>query len=235
MTVFLWIGLASADPLASWVDGDAAAAADGWADQIDAGARSGDLHYNLANALYREGDLPGAMVAWRRAQTLSPRDGDIQANLEHARKQTVDRVDPPSSSPVLFWRTSLSPAEQGWAATLLLSLVGLLGVAWRIRPSLPVQIPAVLAGVPGLLLLSSTLASLADLGATGVVLADSAITSTASGGVVLFELHPGAEVALKDRVAGRIQVELPDGRRGWMEHDAVGVIDPRLPAPRLAR
>lgn len=234
MTWLFALTLAHADPLDSWVAGDAAAAAEGWADQIDAGARSGDLHYDLGNALYREGDLAGAMVAWRRAQTLSPRDGDIQANLDHARKQTVDRLDPPSASPVLFWRTSLSPAEQGWAATLLLSLVGCLLVAGRLRP-LPVQIPAVLAAVPGVLLAASTMASLADLGATGVVLADSPITSTASGGVVLFELHPGAEVAVGDRIQERVQVELPDGRRGWMELDALGVVDPRLPAPRLAR
>ncbi|MCP4810638.1 MAG: tetratricopeptide repeat protein [Proteobacteria bacterium] len=223
------------EPEAAWVAGEHAVAADGWADQIDAGARSGDLHYDLGNALYREGDLAGAMLAWRRAELLAPRDGDISANLEHARKQTADRIDPVDETSVLFWRTSLSPAEQGWAATLLLAVLGLLGVVWRLRPGTPVQIPVVLTGVPALLLTASTLASLAEFGSAGVVLADTEVTSTASGGVVLFELHPGAEVALSDRIEGRIQVELPDGRKGWMELDRVGLIDPRLPAPRLAR
>ena len=231
MMWLLSMALASS-PEQAWVDGDPAAAADGWADLIDDGARSGDLHYDLGNALYRQGDLGGAILSWNRAQVLSPRDGDIQANLEYARKQTQDRIDVPAETPALFWRTSLSPAEQGWAATLLLALVGLLGVAWRVRPGTPVGIPAALAGVPGLLLLLSTLASLADLGTRGVVLATSEVTSTAAGGVTLFELHTGAEVALGDRIEDRIQVELPDGRKGWMELEAVGVVDPRLPAPR---
>ena len=93
----LLIGLALAmDAETAWVEGDPVAAASVWADRIDAGEVDGDLYYNLGNALYVQGRTPEALVAWRRAQLLSPRDGDIGANLEHARRQSLDRIDAPA-------------------------------------------------------------------------------------------------------------------------------------------
>ena len=211
----------------AWAAGDHATALSEWEHQIEEGDRSGDLYYNVGNAHYQLGELPEAILAWRSAQLLSPRDGDIEANLASVRKLTTDRIEPaPSRSPVLFWRTSLSAAEQGWAACLLMAAFWAICVLWRFR-RVSLGIPAVLTGVPGLLLTVSTLQTLGELGTAGVVLAEAEVRSTASGGVVLFELHPGAEVQLGDGLGDNVLVSLPDGRKGWMPAASLGVVDPR--------
>jgi tetratricopeptide (TPR) repeat protein len=221
---------------AALLAGDPVAAAEAYADLIDAGHRSADLHYNLGNALYGAGDLSGAVLAWRRAELLNPRDGDVTANLEHARRQLPDRIDPLDTPGLLFWRGMLSPAEQGWGAAVLLGAAGLCGLAWRLRPGFPRPLLPAL-GVPGLLLAASTAATLHDLetrpGAV-VRVQEVEVRSAGAGGVVLFELHAGAEVVVQDAAAGMAQIALPDGRRGWVPGTALARVDPRLEAPRVS-
>ncbi len=239
MTLFLLLGHALAGPAtlesanAAHLEGRAGEAAEQYADLIDAGHASADLYYNLGNSHFQDGRLGEAILSWRRAALLAPRDGDIAANLDQARLKARDRVDPPSVGGALFWRSTLSLAEQGWGATLMLGLLGLLACLWRLRPGLPLGIPALLVGVPGMALALSSAVELSELGSQAVVLTPVQVDS-GGGGVVLFELHPGAEVLFREAAAGRAQIELPDGRRGWMELGALGVVDPRLPAPRAS-
>jgi hypothetical protein len=205
-------------PEQAWVEGDIATASTGWADRIDAGEVSGDLYYNLGNALVVQGRSPEAVLAYRRAQLLSPRDGDIHANLDHARRDTRDRIE---AAPPL---NPLSPREQGLLAAVMFAAAGL--IATRSRPA------AAVLTIPGVVAVVGTWLQISAFGSSAVVLADAEVRSAGGGGVALFELHPGAEVALEQQVGDMSQVALPDGRRGWMPSAALGVIDPRLPAPR---
>lgn len=209
--------------------GDYASAASTGIALIDAGLVNADVYYNLGNALFKQGDLPGAILAWRRAELLAPRDGDIDANLAHARRSTRDRIELAPQLGVLFWRDSLSPVEQSWGAAIFAALLGALMLLRRARPDANIAIPGLLCAVPAVLLTISTVAELRELAETpgGVVQAERVeVRSAGAGGVVLFELHAGAEVELRERVAGQVQVALPDGRRGWVAADAVAVVDP---------
>ena len=215
----LLIGLALAmDAETAWVEGDPVVAASAWADRIDAGEVDGDLYYNLGNALYVQGRTPEAMVAWRRAQLLSPRDGDIGANLEHARRQSLDRIDAPAPS------IPFSPRELG----LLVALAFAIGGALSFR--FPRAGAAVMGG--GALLALLTVQPFRQFGQGAVVLTATDVKSAGGGGVTLFELNPGAEVVLEQQVGSMSQIALPDGRRGWLPSVALGVVDPRLEAPR---
>ena len=234
--IALLFGLALANPQldaanAAHLDGDGVTAAQGYAELIDQGHVSADLYYNLGNSHYQAGHLGHAILSWRRAQLLAPRDGDIGANLDHARLQARDRLEPPETGGALFWRSTLSLREQGWGATLLMGLLGLLAIVGRLRRELRLGIPMLLVGAPGLALWISSFVEINELGSHAVVLAPVQVDS-GGGGTVLFELNPGAEVLYRESAAGRAQIELPDGRRGWMPEQALGVVDPRLPAPR---
>lgn len=215
----LLIGLALAmDGQTAWVEGDPVAAASAWADRIDAGEIDGDLYYNLGNALYVQGRTPEAMVAWRRAQLLSPRDGDIGANLQHARRQSLDRIEAPAPS------NPLSPREMGLLAALVFAMGGALGFRFPRVGVAVTGVAAVLALLTGL--------QLRQFGQGAVLLTSSDVKSAGGGGVTLFELNPGAEVLLEQQVGSMSQIALPDGRRGWLPAAALGIVDPRLEAPR---
>jgi Flp pilus assembly protein TadD len=60
---------------------------------VDQGYADSALDYNLGNAYYKQGDLGRAILNFRRAAELAPRDADIAANLELARLQAVDKVE----------------------------------------------------------------------------------------------------------------------------------------------
>lgn len=238
-TILLGLGLAMAgepadDALAALVAGDYAESSRLHVEAVNGGAVSGDIYYNLGVSLYRQDAIPEAILAWRRAAVLAPRDGDIVMNLSYARRRTQDRIEAPALDSWMFWRSSFSFSEQGWAAALFLSALGALGVVWRLRPEAPVGIPALLVGVPALALCVSTAAELAALddrpGAV-VLAAELPARSEGAGGVVLFTLHAGAEVTVRERVGGQALIALPDDRVGWVPLDALGLVDPRLPFP----
>ena len=238
-TALLTLGLATAgepvdDALAALVAGDYAEATRLHVAAVNVGEVSGDVYYNLGVSLYREDAIPEAILAWRRAAVLAPRDGDILLNLDHARRRTQDRVEAPALDSWMFWRSSFSFSEQGWAAALCLSALGVLGVLWRARPDAPVGIPALLIGVPALAFSGSTAVELQALGdrPDAVVLAaEVPVRSEGAGGVVLFTLHAGAEIDVRERVGAQALIALPDDRVGWVPLDTLGLVDPRLPFP----
>jgi len=51
---------------------------------IEQGYESSELYYNTGNAYFRNGEMGKAILYYRRAWLLSPRDPDIAANLEFA-------------------------------------------------------------------------------------------------------------------------------------------------------
>ncbi len=59
---------------------------------INSGIKNHTVHYNLANAYFREEKLGQAIVNYNRALMLSPRDEDVLANLEYARLFVVDKI-----------------------------------------------------------------------------------------------------------------------------------------------
>lgn len=235
----LFVSLALAEPRADFeaanaalAAGDLAAAAAGYEKVAAAGATGGDVWFNLGNVYYRQDELPLAVLAWRRAEVREPRDPDVAANLDFARRKLPDRLDVvrrhPSFAP---WQVALTVDEARWLGWAAVGL-GLLAVAGR---GLTARFPLAGVGgagvVGGAVLLAGAWAQ-AGMPPGGVVLADEvSAQSDLGGGVTLFTLHGGAEVEVTERAAGKVQIRLPDGRRGWVAAEAVGLVDPDEPAP----
>ena len=203
---------------------------------VGAGNTSGELFYNLGNAHYRAGHLGQAILAYRRAQLFMPRDADLQANLSYVRSSVVDQLEAPeddiSAKDLVFWYEALSVQEQTWLAILFgaLAWAGLFLRRLREQSHMPLPIPI-------LMILSFALAGTAvtrhvqDTNRPGAVVVHAEITArsgTDAKSVALFYLHEGAEVrAQLGNVEGWIQITLPDGRRGWVESQFLGLVLPR--------
>ena len=54
-----------------------------------------DLYLNLGNAYFRMGEVGHAIWAYEKGYALSPRNGDLNHNLNHVRTQVRDRILPP--------------------------------------------------------------------------------------------------------------------------------------------
>jgi hypothetical protein len=234
MSLLFFGSLAAAD----WEEGNQAmanadypTAVEIWKGLLEEGVVNEDIYYNLGYALYRQKNYSGAVLAWERAQLLSPRDPDIQANLAFTRRQLQDDLPLPIGSWFSPWEGLLSANEASWLGAFLLGSALFVVGARQFQSLPPLEAPAIAAGLMGGLLLVGSAFQQKD---GCVVLApELKATSDLSGGVELFTLHAGAIVRCSAESSGRLLVELPDDRKGWVPATALGRIDPMLPFPKL--
>jgi hypothetical protein len=213
---------------------DLAGAEAGYRAVLAAGATTGDIWFDLGNVLYRQDRLAEAVLAWRNAAARLPRDPDVAANLDFARRKLRDGLVAPSPHPWYApWQVALTPDEAIWIGAALVGL-GLLVIAARARqPHVPLAAIGAGAVVVGGLVAAGGFGS-AGLPPVAIVLVPEATaTSDLGGGVDLFTLHAGAEVQTAEEEAGRTLVVLPDGRKGWLADTSLGCVDPTDPKPVL--
>jgi tetratricopeptide (TPR) repeat protein len=201
---------------------------------IAAGIRDSAIYYNLGNSYFKQGNLGRAILNYRRAQRLDPRDRDIRANLDIARAQTLDKLEVTDQGPL----TNLVKLAEEWltldeAAILALSLWLLLAVsvitAILFRRLRQVSLWAI--AVLGLFLFIG-LISMANryynqwAYPTAVIITQEVdVTSgpgTADQYLVEFNLHSGAEVHLLESRPGWRRVTLPGNDfQGWVPEETI--------------
>lgn len=103
---------------------------------ISQGVSNSEVHYNLANAYFKNSNLPEAVWHYRKAWYTAPRDPDIRANL-HFALNAAGAIDP-SPTVVQHFFESLSLNEWILAATVgYIVLTLFLILALLIKPARP--------------------------------------------------------------------------------------------------
>ena len=191
-----------------------------------------DVHYNIGNASYKLNEYGRAIASYRRALRLSPRDQDIIANLRLARSVTVDKMDQPKNTEflreVFFFHYGLSASEIEAAFLCAYLAAALFATACLFRKVRFVQWLALIA----LFLSAAFGASLglrwyrtANPGEAVVVSTEADIhTGPGHNYIVSLNLHDGAELTVRKSEGEWRQVELPDGRRGWVKASMIEMI-----------
>src|SRR5207247_3024606 len=77
---------------------------------IQSGQHAPSLYFNLGNAWFKSGQIGRAIAAYRHAEQLTPRDPDVRANLEFARKQ----VQGPTLRPARWQRAFATLSLNEW-------------------------------------------------------------------------------------------------------------------------
>jgi tetratricopeptide (TPR) repeat protein len=201
------------------------------------GIESEVLHYNLGNALFRQGRLGPAVLEYERALLLSPGDEDIRANLAFVRAQTADATPEEAEGPVAaLHRWLRRPGVNGASAVALATyLVGAaaLGASLMRRGARGARRLAALAATALLLSLPPALVVAVqgaerEWDARAVVLADRAESRSgpSDGNPLLFTVHEGTVVRILDAREGWTRIALPDGLNGWVPAEAIEAIRP---------
>ena len=202
-----------------------------WTAIADDGLESAELYYNIGNACFKEGDLAHAILWYERSLKVDPSYGDARFNLEFARSQVQDRID---EVPEFFLKTWgrkvcwLLPSGIWaalcilfFAATLAMLLLFLLGRGGARKAGFFVGIAT--------LLLTLLCLEFAFWQKTDALKHDSAIVTEAvtevksspGSGVSLFVLHEGTKVKMLETVGDWENIELADGRQGWLRQGSV--------------
>jgi cytochrome c-type biogenesis protein CcmH/NrfG len=202
------------------------------------------LFYNLGNAYFQQGDYGRAILNYRRAQELDPRDADVQANLDLARAQTLDEFEAADERGYFggglisilgrtvksrFSLNELAMATLGaWMLFMLLTMLvssSRPGSAWRRGLNYGLVAAAVVLTV-SILSLGSYL-HVEQNEPQGVIVAAKVEVSSGPGTQYVTEvaLHGGAEVGLREARGSWVRLVLPGGEmEGWVPADAVQAV-----------
>jgi tetratricopeptide (TPR) repeat protein len=197
--------------------------------------RSPELYFNLGDCYYKTDSIGKAILFYEKAKRLSPSDKDIALNLQLANLKVTDKIEPINEFIIITWwhnfvRSSSADVWAIWAVVLLwLGLVGALlfffGTSLQLRK----------AGffTAFVFLVISAFLFVATFSRSHFDARDYAIITSPSVHIMsepdeqskeLFVLHEGVKVKILSSSDNYKNVELPDGKQGWVEDDALGEI-----------
>ena len=203
-------------------------AVDAYEQILQNGQASGNLYYNLGNAYYRLGEKGLALVNYRRAKALIPRDPDLRSNLAYLENDlkiskegegftaslTTVLNDLASTREFIFW------------AEIFLTLTVVLLIIWIVLPHYKklVQIPLLTTALCLVLLLSASGASLLGHNKNQAIVIKSetqARFEPSETGGVYYTLREGASVMLDTTREGWALIKRSDGKKGWVPKEDI--------------
>ncbi len=195
-------------------------AADAYSRIVASGRSSPAVYFNLGNAFFKAGQMGRAILAYRQARAMAPRDPDVLANLQYARNQ----VQGPSQSVTFLDRLlgKLSFNEWTVASAASMWLWFLLLMLRELRPAFRGALRGwtTAAGALSLLLCGCLAINYYRLHfqPTAVVIASDAPLhqSPYPESAAPITLHDGAEVLVLDRKGDWLQVDADRRRTGWI-------------------
>lgn len=223
--------------IASYADGDWAAARQAWTSIVEAGQESAPLWTNLGSACFKEGDLAHAILCYEKALKCDPSYADARYDLEFARTFLKDRIETVPEFFVAGWIRSLRGAlgSDTWAvlALIFFALLMAMLLLFLLGHSPAARKSGFFTGLAALLLsvmcLSFSLRLRSDYraGDGAIVVAPVSVVRSApaeNSGTDLFILHEGTKVRLLDSVGSWRNIELSDGRQGWITEKEIEII-----------
>ena len=227
-----------------WNAANAAYAEGRWADAVadyelisGMGLESASLYCNTGDACFKDGNIPMAIVYYERALKLDPSYDDARYNLELMNAMIQDRIDPVPEFVIKVWARKVCYIMDSdtWTICFFVFLALTLALA----------LVFILASTPGgrragfftgivTLLLAVMAVTFAMWQKKDYMSADEAVvmrpvtsvkSSPASGSATdLFILHEGTKVKVIDSVGMWNNIELADGRQGWLPSEDIEII-----------
>ena len=215
---------------AAYLDGDYDTAISLYETMLADGVGDAGVFFNLGNAYYETGQLGLALLNYRRAQQIAPRDAILGKNIALARSERVDFqqgearwIDRLAVSTQSF----LTLPELGWSilATWVLWWAGA-GV-WALRADWRSALRWPMAMVGAGLLVGSVFFGAryyvqdARPAAVVVDLSTPVMSGPGDDYVFLFQLFAAAEMRILEVRGEWARIVLPDGRQGWVNRKTI--------------
>ncbi len=220
---------------AAYTDGRWQDAADGYEMIASLGLESPQLYYNAGNAWFKTGNLGKAILNYERALKLDPSFSDARYNLEFASSRTQDRIEAVPEFILKTWTRKFCYIldSDAWAVIFLvfLALVCAAVLLFLLAPTVGWKRTGFISAIVGIIL-GGTALGFSLHQRNDYFLSDEAIVmkpvistkSSPDGTMDLFILHEGTKVRILDTVGEWVDIEISDGRQGWVRTSEIEII-----------
>jgi len=193
---------------------------------------SADVYYNAGNAAFKLNRLGSAILNYERAKRLTPRDGDVRANLKYAQSLLEYRVEDKRN---WYWRQ----IESGLSFIRIDEMFTVIGILYAIVMACAVisfvrKKKFVIGGFTGMLLALGILTSiLAGLKYHHTYIQRDAIVTENRVKVrfgpsederLAFRLVEGIHVAVVDEIDNWYRIALSNGESGWVPSSGLSMV-----------
>ena len=205
----------------------------------DQGLADSALYFNMGNAYYKQGDFGRAILNYRLAEQLAPRDADIEANLEMARARVAGEEAAVEEAGFFdniagFGQEYLTLNELALLALgMWVLFVALVLIVQGTRKGSLVRETVQVALVVSALLLTVSAVGLGsrlyleNSHAEGVIVATEVSVTSGPGSqyVSEFTLNNGEEVEIVESRENWVRLALPDTElQGWVPVNAIEAV-----------
>ncbi|GAB6393830.1 MAG: tetratricopeptide repeat protein [Bacteroidales bacterium] len=197
---------------------------------------SAEIYYNLGNAYYKANKIAPAVLNYERALLIDPADADIRFNLEMAKQQTVDKIEPVGEFFAVKWFDVVQNmgATDSWAKLGVICFLLLIGCLILYFFSRRRGLKKAGFYFGWVLLAVTVLANIFAwnqkkelLNREQAIVFSPTVTVKSSpdaSGTDLFILHEGTKVSVKSSLGEWREIELEDGNVGWMPSKDMEII-----------
>lgn len=214
---------------AAYVEGRWSDAAAGYERISGMGLESAPLYCNTGDAFFKEGNVPTAILYYERALKLDPSYEDARYNLDMLKMMIQDRIDPVPEFILKVWARKMcymmDSDSWAWCFLVLLAATLALVLLFLLAPGSGGRRAGFFTSIVTFLLAVSAL-SFSIWQKHDYMSADEAIvmrpvtsvksSPSSESSMDLFILHEGTKVTIIDSVGDWGNIELADGRQGWI-------------------
>jgi tetratricopeptide (TPR) repeat protein len=185
---------------------------------------SPQLYYNLGNAYYRIENIAGAIWAYEQTLFLDPNHKNAKFNLKRVNLNVRDRVDIPEApfylKQYLALKERFTPTEWLTIFTGLLCLVSLFYFLLHVTNGLyfrPFISLGIVVSCCTLFIFSHSVYT-SNAVFEGIIFANTLEVNSEpnSQSIRLFDVHEGLKVSVQSQSQGWVEIELLDGKSGWI-------------------
>lgn len=195
-----------------------------------------ELYYNLGNAYYKTGKMAHAILNYERALLIKPGDSDIRFNLEMAKQQTIDKIEPLQEFFLDKWFRAVQNliAVDSWATIGIVCFVLFIFCLVLFFFSKWMRLKKFGFYLGMLLLIAVIFANIFAynqkkelINRNGAIVFSPTVTVKSSpdnSGTDLFVLHEGTKVFIRSTVGDWNEITLEDGNVGWINKKDITII-----------